>query len=434
MDKNDDEIPTTPKNGSSSQVLRRSSRKRSMPAASTFRTSPSAKKSRKLTPVPCSPVVPTLTTLPSVVTTKLLLYLDVDTLENLSSSCSYFHQLIAGRFLTSINFPFTVDFISEMRNAACIEKKPLLKLKCKKSKDQFIIFSDYFIESNISFHKIISSKGCDMKDYLALSQMSLLSLDKLREVDLVPDSLGRMDIWRLYNRRIGYYSDFDARLLMQITRFGSLHNVTRLNVLVDENFYLEQFMTQMPNLIELGLNILTSAKVRKRNFLTEYLPRLEAVVAATKAPVLKLTMLLELKHPVKKILKNCFIEKLIVTGPCNFNIFPVMERLREVMVKVDTNALNNNDECIYWKSQADDRVLHRAGLCCVNMRAVYKNCPSLERFMGVDVGNVDQKQTFREWNSVMKEKFYRYYQNQGGSKEFEAWVKTRWFSKKFVVP
>ena len=145
-------------------------------------------------------------------------------------------------------------------------------------------------------------------------------------------------------------------------------------------------------------------------------------------------MLLELKHPVKKILKNRFIEKLIVTGPCNFNIFPVMERLREVMVKVDTTALHNNSECIYWKSHADDRVLHRAGLCCVNMRAVFKNCPSMEMFMGVDVGNVDQKQTFKEWNSVMKEKFYKYYQNQGGSKEFEPWVKTRWFSKKFVVP
>ena len=51
-------------------------------------------------------------------------------------------------------------------------------------------------------------------------------------------------------------------------RFGSLHNVTRLNVLVDENFYLEQFMAQMPNLIELGLNILTSARVRYYGYLT----------------------------------------------------------------------------------------------------------------------------------------------------------------------
>ena len=169
-------------------------------------------------------------------------------------------------------------------------------------------------------------------------------------------------------------------------------------------------------------------------FLTEYLPRLEAVVAATKAPVLKLTVQYEPGRPVRKVLKNSFIEKLIVTGPCTFNVFPVMEKLKEVTVKFDTTSINNNIECIYWKSKVDDRVLHRAGLCCVNMGAVYENCPNLEKFMGVDVGNVDQQQTFKKWNFKMMKKFYQYYQNQGGSKEFKLWAKTRWFSKRCVLP
>ena len=46
-------------------------------------------------------------------------------------------------------------------------------------------------------------------------------------------------------------------MIDDLFRFGSLSHVTRLDVLVDQNFYLEQFMTQLPNLIELGLNILT---------------------------------------------------------------------------------------------------------------------------------------------------------------------------------
>ena len=47
-----------------------------------------------------------------------------------------------------------------------------------------------------------------------------------------------------------------------LSMLGSLSHVTRLDVLVDENFYLEEFMPQMPNLIELGLNFITTAGLR----------------------------------------------------------------------------------------------------------------------------------------------------------------------------
>ena len=46
----------------------------------------------------------------------------------------------------------------------------------------------------------------------------------------------------------------------------ALCHVNRLDVLVDQNFYLEQFMTQLPNLIELGLNILTRTGLRYFGF------------------------------------------------------------------------------------------------------------------------------------------------------------------------
>ena len=47
-----------------------------------------------------------------------------------------------------------------------------------------------------------------------------------------------------------------------MSRLGSLSHVTRLDVLVDQNFYLEQFMVQLPNLLELGLNITTRSGLR----------------------------------------------------------------------------------------------------------------------------------------------------------------------------
>ena len=55
-------------------------------------------------------------------------------------------------------------------------------------------------------------------------------------------------------------------LTLVMFRIGSLSRVTRLDVLVDQNFYLEQFMTQLPNLIELGLNILTRTGLRYFGF------------------------------------------------------------------------------------------------------------------------------------------------------------------------
>ena len=136
------------------QVLRRSSRKRSIPPnlSSVFTTPPpSSKKSRKASSLLSTNPVPTLVTLPSLVTRKLLLYLDVDALENLSATCSFFDNIIAGRFLTSINFPFSSEFTAELAATKLVEKKPLLKLKCKKSRDD-LFSNNLFPGIDGSFH------------------------------------------------------------------------------------------------------------------------------------------------------------------------------------------------------------------------------------------------------------------------------------------
>ena len=262
---NDEGTSTTcrlsPKKESPVKELRRSTRKRSIPLefGAVFATPPpSAKKSRKVASTasassPPTPV-PTLSTLPHVVTMKLLLYLDVDTLERLSATCSYFDELIAGRFLTSIDFPFNLDFSAEIAATQALEKKPLLKIKSKKTKDEFRILPN----KPTSIHKIIwswRSKCPDMIDYLVHSQLSLLSLDQLREVDLVPDNFPRT--WNGYPHSgvLDSYFNFDMGLLRQISRMGSLSHVTRLDVFVDHHFYLEEFMSKFPSLLEFGLTI-----------------------------------------------------------------------------------------------------------------------------------------------------------------------------------
>ena len=175
-------------------MLRRSKRKRNaIPSTSTT----AAKKPRKSMSIFSSLVpVPSLITLPCLVLRKLLLYCDVDTLEKLSTTCSYFDQLISGRFITSLDFPLALDFINEVAATSRLEKKPLLKICCKKSDEKLLIpsFSEYM------FH----------------SQLAFLSLHKIRELDLVPEDLSKIHAMN-HSTRMKYLK-FDSRLLHHIKR------------------------------------------------------------------------------------------------------------------------------------------------------------------------------------------------------------------------
>ena len=236
--------------------------------------------------------------------------------------------------------------------------------------------------------------------------------------------------------------------MSQLEGFGSLSNVTRLDVMVGESTNLAQFIDKMPNLIELGLTIFTKPELRldifillysvteiysnsKKEFHNDYLHRLERVVAVSKAPVLRLTVKSESRScPGNKVLKNSHVEKLVVTGPCTFNIFPVMKKLKEVVVKLKLSYWGYSSRCTYWKCKEDDKMLHRHGLCCVNVGAVFHNCPKVERFMGVEVGSISQNQGFDQWNEEVKKKFYQNYLDQGGDKKLNVWAKSRWFSNR----
>jgi len=390
-------------------VLRRSKRKRN-----TSSSNPTiVKKSKKSRATISSPVLtPSLTTLPYLVTRILLLYLDVHTLENLSKTCSYFDQFISGRFLTSLDFPLPLDFINEVATTSRLEKKPLLKIRCKKD-------------------GILFSLSPTSTAYMIKWQLSLLSLHKVREIDFVPAELelgldGNGMVQYISRSTRSKYEVFDMSLLRHIQSMGSLEHVSRLDILFNDTWWQEwhRALQMFPSLVELGITLPKPTFRGILYYTNTYHRDLQRVVAASKAPVLKLSVVKGLKQRVVKVLENSFVEKLVVEGPCTLNLVPVMEKLKMVEVKLDSSPLNC---CSYWKSKQDDRNLHRNGLCCVDFRDMFEMCPNLQMFMGLEVGSIP-KTTFNKWNSAVKKKFYGNYLQQGGNKEFKDWTKTRWFT------
>ena len=125
------------------------------------------------------------------------------------------------------------------------------------------------------------------------------------------------------------------------------------------------------------------------------------------------------------------VERLEIEGACTVNIVPVMSNLKEVVVRPKPKSSNSPGElCTYWKSRREDRAIHRAGLCCVNLGATYANCPNLTRFMGIDVPFTPHDRMSVIWNLKLKKKFYKLYTAAGGSMNFKTWCILRWISKK----
>merc|ERR1719474_486958 len=63
---------------------------------------------------------------------KVVTYLDLVSLTRLASTNHFFKQLISGRLLLNVNFPFDQAFLDELGAVSVIEKKPVLSLTCSK--------------------------------------------------------------------------------------------------------------------------------------------------------------------------------------------------------------------------------------------------------------------------------------------------------------
>ena len=169
---------------------------------------------------------------------------NLQSLEALSQTCSHFDLMIKGRYLTTVDMPFDEDILKEIKETQLIEKKPVLKLRSKSLPGSDGLFVD-------------SSQA--VKQYLLESQLSLLCLSQVREVDLVPDNI----LEEINYRSSGQWDcgqQFDQALLAQLASQDCLANISRLNILLcredlARNLW-KDFMPAMVNLVELNITVL----------------------------------------------------------------------------------------------------------------------------------------------------------------------------------
>ena len=176
----------------------------------------------------------TLLTLPRLVHQRLLSYLDVNSMESLSKTCSVFDLLINGQYLTSINIPHDTSFhfLKEIRETGSLEVKPLLKLKCDKSWQTSHIIKD-------------CSK--QLLSYTVASQMSMLETSKLREIDLVHDKVEISPNWFGHGDNC---FEIDTIIMGELVRSNSLTHVSRLSLVVKHSFMNNQYFNWLYDLLQ----------------------------------------------------------------------------------------------------------------------------------------------------------------------------------------
>ena len=108
---------------------------------------------------------------------------------------------------------------------------------------------------------ILSWKACYILScnhrYILKSQMALLQLDKVREIDLVPRAISPIEMkspamWESFQ-------DYDRIILRHMSYLDILRNLSRLEIMiVDEDFsqtVLKEFMPKLKNLLEFKVTI-----------------------------------------------------------------------------------------------------------------------------------------------------------------------------------
>jgi len=302
-------------------------------------------------------------------------------------------------------------------------------------------------------HLFVDS-GPGVKEYLLESQLSLLNLSKVREVDLIP-----ADIQEEVNFRSSAMWDcgqqFDQAILSQLAKEGCLSNISRLDILlsredISRNLW-KDFMPAMVNLLELNITVLErkAGSLQNEEYIYGYL---EEIVSITKAARLELTILSENKRIKKfgKVLYSDNIRQLHVSAPCTFSLVLAMKNLTDITMEMAGSEAEGSkkDCCSYQGSKMDDRRIHRAGLCIINLGTLFARCPRLQNFNGVYIGDFPmfptprRKKTkeakeinhFSNWNAKMKPLFYEEYLCSGGWLDKKTWCSKRWFCRQPSIP
>ena len=216
------------------------SKKRKVSEAFSHKKSLQTTKGLKKTPVLANKDIKALPKnllqLPLAVLERLMLFLEVSSLEKLSSTCGFLHQLISGKNITTLDFPFSSTFLADLTKEHVIEKKPLLRLRSiqTKSLDDDLYFSKHHISV----------------------QLALLDLSKLRELHLQPVILTTSN---LYHANVYTQSYWDV--FKKISSLGYLANLTRLDIQLDQSCKLAKMMRKLPSLLHLGITTVVFGSV-----------------------------------------------------------------------------------------------------------------------------------------------------------------------------
>ena len=188
---------------------------------------------------------PTLQTLPKSVQKKLMSYLDINSLQNLSETCIFYDKYINGQFQLSIKFPFDTEFLSELQSSKTIVKKHLLRLTMNHIRK-------FFASQHIGTGGGKVHATDEQLRYLIRSQLMLLQTDKLREICTAPVRDTGLDEWN-WNRDLEAIKEFSPFTLHELFRTRSLRNVTKFSMILGLPMHPVELHTLLPNLEELSV-------------------------------------------------------------------------------------------------------------------------------------------------------------------------------------
>ena len=139
------------------------------------------------------------------------------------------------------------------------------------------------------------------------------------------------------------------------------------------------------------------------------------------------------------------VKKLHIIGPCSLQFRPDMESLKEVKV---TPIDGETSTCTLLHLPEEDRVVHKQGICCLDVRALWRKCPKVTKFNNIPlkvqgklrrVGARGRRwgivfnslgESFPTWISACKKAFFKDYKRNGGQLEFKAWGRKYWKNRK----
>ena len=221
--------------------LRSNRKRRKMAVSQDVEISPGSNKKSKDSP-------PTLLTLPFDIQSMLFKYLDIKSLEALAKTCCFYDQMIHGRYITTMTLPFRGDFLKNLKDAEVIEKKPILRLECKEGES--------YIE--------LQAKG-NLKKYVVESQLSLLSLNQVREIDIQPREIPGHSSIVAEEIKGWNKTEMEMTLLTELSSLGVMRNISRLHLLLVSvemgKLLWKKIIPQMKNLLELGITVVESKAV-----------------------------------------------------------------------------------------------------------------------------------------------------------------------------